>query len=729
MDWQFLGTPAGAHAAPDTLPTQGWAPARVPGTVAEALGLDVHHPVELEDRDWWYRVRLPVHGGPHELVFEGLAGHCEAFLGGQSLLASANMHRSWRVAVELDQERELVLVFRSLKATLAGRQPRPRWKTALVDEQKLRLVRTSLAGRVPGWTPLFPAIGPWRPVRLVPPDAAKSPPPARGAPWWPHTHGAPGPGRPRLDWTLGDEVALRVNGVEVFCRGACWAYSDALGIEAPVDQLRARLQRAVDAGLNMIRVGGTGVYASEALLALCDELGVMVWQDLMFANMDYPFDDEAFRDEVTAEVVEVLQRLARHRCAVMVCGGSEVEQQAAMMGLPPGERAHPWFSEVLPELVAEHAPGLGCLPSTPWGGELPFSTDTGVTHYFGVGAYRRPLSDARLSRVQFAAECLGLSNLPSQDEVEALSGGASLPTHDPAWKRGVPRDRGTGWDFEDIRDHYLREHFGVDPVALRSVDLPRYLDLSRALTGELMLRTYAEWRRPDSPCSGALIWLFQDLLPGAGCGILDHRGQGKPVLRALARAWAPRAVLITDEGLNGLDLHVHNESPEPLRARVELELLRGGRQRTGFAELELELAPHSSRSLRGEGLMASFMDLSCAYRFGPPRHELVVARLLVGEDLIHQDVFFPVGMSLASHDAELSAEVAPQPDGSVELSLSCPRFLQALSLRARGWEPDDDFLHLVPGRPRRVRLRPREERPFKCSIQALNWERTLTVRA
>ncbi len=771
MDWQLLGTPAGAHPDPSTLPEQGWLGATVPGTVAQIVP-----EADLESQDWWYRCALPPTEQASELVFEGLATICEVFLDGQRRLGTGNMFRRWTLALE-PGARALALVFRSLDAELSARRPRPRWKTALVTEQKLRFVRTSLAGRIPGWTPPFPAIGPWRPVRLrarnqgcrvrvegrsvrvqAPPgsllrlgERTHELPGGEGSfelpqAWWPHTHGEPTLvdwalelegreldrgriGARTLDWELGDRVSLRVNDQPVFCRGACWATSDALGVEAGAEELRGRLVRARDAGLNMIRVGGTGVYASPALLALCDELGVLVWQDLMFANMDYPLDDDGFRAEVEAEVIEQLRRLSRHPCVALICGGSEVEQQAAMMGMPEGQRAHAWFGQRLAELVAQHLPGVPCLPSTPWGGALPFSTRAGVTHYFGVGAYRRPLTDARLADVRFAAECLGFSNLPSQDEVEAMSGGATLPTHDPVWKAGVPRDRGTGWDFEDIRDHYLRDHFGVDPVALRSQDLPRYLELSRALTGELMLRVFAEWRRPASPCAGALVWLFQDLVAGAGCGLLDHRGQPKAALFALSRAWAPQAALLTDEGLNGVDVHVHNEGPEPLAATLELELLRGGRQRTGFASAEILLAPHESRTLEGEQLLGSFGDLSYAYRFGPPRHELVVSRLLVDGRLLHQDVLFPLGMALASHDAELSCEVRRLGDGCVELELSCERFLQALSFRVKGWRAEDEHLHLVPGRPRVLRFHPLEQRPFKVAISALNWERVHTVRA
>ena len=119
-----------------------------------------------------------------------------------------------------------------------------------------------------------------------------------------------------------------------------------------------------------------------------------------------------------------------------------------------------------------------------------------------MGAYLRPLTDARLAGVRFAGECLAFANVPDDEALEPLGGGVASPVHHPRWKAGVPRDAGAGWDFDDVRDHYLRELFGVDPVALRSTDAERYLELSRAVSGEVMAEVFGEWRRAGSPCAG-----------------------------------------------------------------------------------------------------------------------------------------------------------------------------------------------------------------------------------
>jgi len=254
--------------------------------------------------------------------------------------------------------------------------------------------------------------------------------------WWPHTHGQQPlyPLRLSVDCNgqavvldlgrvgfrtlkvdrgaAGELFGLVVNGVGVFCRGACWTPLDLARLDADPADYRAALERLRDAGVNMLRVGGTMVYETEAFHDLCDELGILVWQDFMFANMDYPPADTAFTGLVTIEARQLLHRLQGRPSVAVLCGNSEVEQQAAMLGLPAGRLNNPLFDDLLPGLVRSVAPGVAWLRSTPTGGTFPFHADRGVTHYYGVGAYLRPFDDARRAGVRFASECLRYAPTP-----------------------------------------------------------------------------------------------------------------------------------------------------------------------------------------------------------------------------------------------------------------------------------------------------------------------------
>jgi len=791
--WTLWSTEPGAEPGAPVAPIS----AMVPGTVAQARGLGLDGDPELEARDWWYRCTFDDPGGAEVIAFDGLATLAEVWLNGAPILQSQNMFRRHQVAVTLRPSANvLVIAFRSLQAALKGRRPRPRWKTALVHEQKLRWIRTSLLGRIPAWSPPLPVVGPWRQIRLETRPAlvltrldttldgdtgvltlsAHAPgahcvrlhlgehhrdlPVADGvvagelripdvAPWWPHTHGPPtlhqaraeviGPqGRTEVDLgrigfrtveidRTNGAFQLGVNGRPVFARGACWTAEDPWTLDGTPGTASVMVARAAGMGLNMIRIGGTMTWPSDELLSACDEHGVLLWQDCMFANMDYPFDDPVFRGEVEAELADNLGRLARHPCTAVVCGGSEVAQQASMLGLPEETWKVPFFAEELAPLVAQHTPGVPTVPNSPWGGPLPFHVGAGVAHYFGVGAYKRPLSDAR--GVRFSSECLGFSNVPDEDGLRAVFGGRAPQPHLPAWKAGVPRDAGAGWDFEDIRDHYLAQLWGVDPVALRSLDPRRYLALSRAVTGELMHRVFAEWRRPGGGGAGGLVWFLRDLRPGAGWGIFDAEGRPKAAAWALKRAWATRAVLLTEEGLDGYAVHVHNEAPERLDGEVELLLLRDATTPVAQGRRAIAAPAQTAHTLSADQVLGRFTDSTHAYRFGPPGHDVVIARLWSGDTLLHEDVAFPGGHQLRPQPRDVLQAEARRDEDVVIVELSSTALLQGLHATAKGWRPDDDHLHLTPGSSRSIRFTSDTPgAPFKAVIGALNLQGTLTVR-
>lgn len=546
------------------------------------------------------------------------------------------------------------------------------------------------------------------------------------APWFPHTHGEPALydltllldgetvdlgriGFRSLEVDRGDDgegFGLIVNGVPVFCRGACWSNADVTTLAGGRAAYEPWLRLAREAGMNMIRLPGVMTYEDDAFFALCDELGIMVWQEMMLANFDYPQGDAGFRAAIAAEAEALLGRTQGSPSLVVLCGGSEVFQQSAMLGAPPEAWSGPVFDEVLPEAVAAYRPDIAYVPNSPSGGPLPFVADKGVTHYYGVGAYMRGLDDARRANVRFAAESLAFANVP--EEVSLRTGSVPAITHHPDWKRAVPRDAGASWDFEDVRDHYLERLYGLEPARLRREDPERYFALSRAVVAEVMEETFAEWRRPGSPTRGALVWLLQDLQPGAGWGVIAVDGEPKSAWHGLARAFRPVQLALTDEGVNGLGLHVLNERPEPLTATVELTCWRAGEIAVVQAKREVALAPHSAMTLSAFELIGRFFDIAYAYRFGPPGHDVTsaVLRDATSGAVLAEAFHFPLGRGHERHQCGLAAQLERESE-DWNLVLSTRRLAQSVEIVDAGWRPERSWFHLTPGEPRRVRLRQR----------------------
>ena len=373
-------------------------------------------------------------------------------------------------------------------------------------------------------------------------------------------------------WSKRATLRFRSTASPIFCRGACWTPLDPVGLVSERAAYETALAQARDCGMNMLRVGGTMAYESDDFYDVADELGLLLWQDFMFANMDYPDEDAPFLASVETEARQVLRRLQGRPSVAVLCGNSEGEQQAAMWGAPRERWSPRLFHEVLPRICAEFLPGVPYWPSSAHGGAFPHEATTGTTSYYGVGAYLRSLDDARRSEVRFATECLAFANVPGDDH---LPGGPGAKVHHPAWKGRTPRDLGAGWDFDDVRDHYLADLFRVDPMRLRYADHDRYLALGRVVTGEVMASAMGEWRRKRSACRGALVWFLRDLWTSAGWGVVDAGGRPKAAYYHLRRALQPILVHLTDEGGSGLFVHLVNERAAPLQGELEIALYKG----------------------------------------------------------------------------------------------------------------------------------------------------------
>jgi beta-mannosidase len=545
--------------------------------------------------------------------------------------------------------------------------------------------------------------------------------------WWPATHGTPalhaavveldgavrvdlgGVGFRRVDAIRdGGGFALHVNGVPVFCRGAVWVPPDAESLAAPPERYRAALTAARDAGMNMLRVSGAFVYEPPLFHALCDELGLLVWQDLMFAALDYPGDDPAFAAAAAAEAGQVTGALQASPSLAVLCGGTEtLHQQALLCG--PGEPSRGrLFEDALRAACAVACPDVPYVTNSPGDGPgAAWEADGGISHYYGVGPYRRPVEDARRSDVRFAAEALGFGNVPEPDLTDAWLEGAA-PVASPRWKRGVPHgaSAGAGWDFDDVRDHYLETRFDEPAARLRTEDPQRYLALSRVVSGEVMAATLSELRAGER-CGGALVWTLADLVPGAGWGLLDARGAPKAAHWLLRRALQPVALLLTDEGMNGLRLHLLNDRAAPVSGTVEVRLLRGEVEVAG-GQAPVTLPARGRVRLPASAVLGRFADETYAFRFGPPQHDAVVARLLDARGaLLAEATHLPGGpRRVLAADPELRAEARPDGPGRFALRLTARRLAYAVAIRTEGEaRPEESYLDVSPGWVRTVVVR------------------------
>jgi beta-mannosidase len=236
-----------------------------------------------------------------------------------------------------------------------------------------------------------------------------------------------------------------------------------------------------------------------------------------------------------------------------------------------------------------------------------------------------------------------------------------------------------------------------------------------------MESAFAEWRRADDPCGGALTWFLNDLRPGAGWGVIDSDGTPKAVYYHLRRAWAPRCVRLLDRGLDGLSALVVNESEEPLVAQLELRAFARGGTTIEATGSDVRLAPRTAVEVPVEEAFGHFVDSTYSYRFGPPRHEAVVARMICGDIVVSEHVYRPVPstMTLASG---LDARATCAVDGTLNVLLTSETILYGVRIEVRDHRSLENHLCLTPGRTRSVPLRRTSDsgRSFQGHVDALN---------
>jgi beta-mannosidase len=378
-------------------------------------------------------------------------------------------------------------------------------------------------------------------------------------------------------------------------------------------------------------------------------------------------------------------------------------------------------------------PGIPYVSSSPSGGYPPFRVDAGDCHYFGVGSYLRDLGDARRSAARFVSEGLAFATPPDRPTVDDGCGGAVRAGHDPRWKAALHHDTGRSWDLEDVRDFYVRELFGVDPHLLRYHDPERALDLGRAAVAEIMGAVVTEWRSPEHPCAGALVIALRDVSPGAGWGVIDALGRPKAPWYALARVFAPLALLFADEGLNGLRAHLVNDTGRPFTGTLQVDLYARGELRVERAECPVTVAARASETVEVSELFDGFRDLSYAYRFAPPEVDVVVGTLLDSSDPsggFVSEAFHLVGgpARRLEPDVGLTAVASAGADGIWSLNVSTVRFAHWVQVEVPGYTPDDSWFHLAPGGQRVVRLHPTSASGLPAGVvRALNSETTARV--
>lgn len=487
---------------------------------------------------------------------------------------------------------------------------------------------------------------------------------------------------------LGRSFTFVVNGVPIFAKGANWIPADALPTRVSRERLTHLIASAAAAHHNMVRVWGGGYYEDEAFYDLCDQHGLLVWQDFMFACALYPLDDAALLETIRAEVVDNVRRLRHRACLALWCGNNEIETAWVDWGWDRAEQADlkaaydRFFHQLLPAWVAAEDPDHPYWPSSPSSGTpfvQPNSGAEGDMHEWSVWHAMKPLRHYRAIRARFVSE-FGFQSLPAL---------ATIATFAP------PEE----WNLTSyIMEHHQRNPAGNAKIITYMAEqfrLPRDFDalvyLSQVQQGEAMRIGVEHWRR-DPACSGTLYWQLNDCWPVASWSSIDYWGRWKAAHYAGRRFFAPVLLSIADDGPR-LELFVSNDTRAAWQGEVRwsLETLEG-------VVLEADAQPLTVAA--GACAAAARLDFSARLAEVSPREVVLVAELwhAGARQQLALATFVPT-KHLALRDPRLDVAVS-HAGAQVLIGLTAHSLARFVELRLEGADVifSDNYFDLPAGR-------------------------------
>ena len=385
---------------------------------------------------------------------------------------------------------------------------------------------------------------------------------------------------------FGQEFCFMCNGIKFFAMGANYIPEDTIYAFITKEKIDYLLKSAIKCNFNTIRVWGGGYYPSDTFYELCDEYGLVVWQDLMFACNIYDLTDD-FRRNIEAEARDNIVRMRHHACLGLICGNNEIESAWVKW---PEFKKHPdalkkdyltMFEDVLSSVAAECAPQTFYWPSSPSSGgrfDHPDDESKGDCHYWEVWHGLKPFEDYKNHTMRFCSE-FGFQSLPSFKTIKTFTREADRNIFSRVMENHQKND---GANSRLIQ--YMSENF------LFPKDFESLLYLTQILQALAVKTGVDHWRRNRGNTMGALFWQLNDNWPVASWSSIDYFGRWKP-LQYFAKYFFSQIVGSIERSGNIVSLYIQNETRdfEVRRARVSLQTMDF--RLLHEAEYEVEIPP------------------------------------------------------------------------------------------------------------------------------------------
>jgi beta-mannosidase len=494
----------------------------------------------------------------------------------------------------------------------------------------------------------------------------------------------------------GKSFAFEINGVPVFAKGGNWIPADSFPTRISKEKYRQLIQSVRDTNMNMLRVWGGGIYESNDFYDLCDEMGILVWQDFMFGCSMYP-GDQGFLDNVRQEAADNVKRLRNHPSIVIWVGNNEIETAWKHWGWKNQFPATLWddylkiFHGVLPEVCAALDPSRPYWPSSPSSNleDDPESQKMGDTHYWQVWHAASPFSEYEKQHPRFMSE-YGFQSFPQLETVSTYTRPEDRDIRSPVMMAHQRHPRGN----QLIREYMLREY--PEPK-----DFESFLYVSQVLQAEGNKIGAEHLRRIMPHNMGSLFWQIDDCWPVASWSSIDYTGRWK-ALQYYARRFYSEMLVSPYEENGKLNFYIVSDRVQSTPAQLNVSLLDFEGRTLWSKQQDIEVVAVNSKSyltVSIETLLAG-KDAKSVFLFA----ELVVG----GKPVSSNKHFFQPFKNLSLPRPQVNAEAVRTRTG-FRITLSSDKLARAVYLSAPNHAGVfiDNYVDLIPGRKVEVEFRTR----------------------
>ncbi|MDR2804770.1 MAG: hypothetical protein LBB85_03885, partial [Dysgonamonadaceae bacterium] len=492
---------------------------------------------------------------------------------------------------------------------------------------------------------------------------------------------------------------FEINGVSVFAKGANYIPCDIFLPLVTAETYRKTIQDAADVNMNMLRVWGGGIYEDDYFYELCDEYGILVWQDFMFACKTYPSRGE-FLENIRQEAIDNVRRLRNHACLALWCGNNEImdalynwgndgkgwleeyrQQNNAEAAETVWQQYYSLFHEVLPEVVVQNDPSTFYVPSSPYNDmKGTRSENSGDMHYWAAWSSALPIATFNEVKSRFFSE-YGFQSFPVFESVKKFASNEcdwDITSEVMMWHQ-----RGGSKANRHI-ETCINNEYG------KAKDFESLLYLSQLLQGDAMKIAMESHRRNMPFCMGSLYWQINDCWPVASWSSRDYYGRWKAQHYFARKAYDD--VLVTANKENDeLAVFVVSDRLKPFKADLEVAVITFDGKEVNRYKKAITIPANTSSF--------SFTVKEADLLKGQAKSDVVVRlKLKEKNGKIYTNNYFLLRQKeMDFPQVEIYKTVTPV-EGGFELSLSADKFARAVfvSLEDEKAEFSDNFIDILP---------------------------------